>query len=153
MGSRGRLLTLLLLVQSFMIAAQTTSSPDSDHDGLSDSLEQTLLTQFSPHFYVGQHECSGLPAAFQPDSLQPKPQEENGTVYGQVFPAKIAGADRPMAEIHFYDLWDRDCGAHGHQLDAEHVAVLVEASSTDLREAKWKAVYWFAAAHENTVCD
>ena len=153
MGSRGQLVTVLLLLQSFMLAAQSAPSPDSDHDGLSDSLEQALLTQFSPHFYVGQRECAGLPAAFQPDLLQPTLQKEDGTVYGEVFPAKIAGADRPMVEIHFYDLWDRDCGAHGHQLDAEHVAVLVEASSSELITAKWKAVYWFAAAHENTVCD
>lgn len=153
MGSRSRLVTVLLLLQPFVLVAQSAPSRDSDRDGLSDTLEQSLLTQFSPHFYIGQHECAGLPAVFQPDLLQPTPQEEDGTVYGQVFPAKIAGATRPMAEIHFYDLWDRDCGAHGHQLDTEHVAVLVEASSSDLSEAKWKAVYWFAAAHEDTVCD
>ena len=121
--------------------------------GFTDSLEQSLLTQFSPRFYIGQHECAGLPAAFQPGLPQPTPQAEDGTVYGQVFPVKIAGATGPTAEIHFYDLWGRDCGAHGHQFDAEHVAVLVEASSPDLSTAKWKAVYWYAAAHENTVCD
>src|SRR5581483_9991838 len=153
MGSRCRLVTVLLLLQSFLLAAQSAPSPDSDHDGLSDSLEQSLLTQFSPHFYVGQHECAGIPAAFQPNLLQPTPQKEDGTVYGQVFPVKIAGESRPMVEIHFYDLWDRDCGAHGHPLDTEHVAVLVEASGSDPSEAQWKAVYWFAAAHENTVCD
>jgi hypothetical protein len=153
MGSRGQLLTVLLLLQSFVVAAQSAPSPDSDHDGLSDSIEQALLRQFSPRFYIGQNECAGLPAAFQADMLQPTPQKEDGTIYGQVFPVKIAGATRPMAEIHFYDLWGRDCGAHGHQLDTEHVAVLVEASGSELSEAKWKAVYWFAAAHENTVCD
>jgi hypothetical protein len=56
-------------------------------------------------------------------------------------------------EIHFYHLWRQDCGAHGHPLDAEHVSVLVQASASDLTAAKWKALYWFAAAHENTVCD
>ena len=153
MGSRIRILAIVLLLQSFALAAQTTPSPDSDHDGLSDNLEQSLLAQFSPQFYIGQHECAGLPAAFQPDLFRPSPRDEDGTIYGQVFPAKISGATGPMAEIHFYDLWDRDCGAHGHQFDAEHVAVLVEASGSDLSTAKWKAVYWFAAAHENTVCD
>jgi hypothetical protein len=31
--------------------------------------------------------------------------------------------------------------------------VLVSASERDVDAAKWKAVYWYAAAHENTVCD
>lgn len=152
MGLRG-LLCVLLLLHSATFRAQSAQAPDSDEDGLADSLEQSLLAQFSPHFYIGQQECAGLPAAFQPGLLQPAAQAEDGTVYGQVFPVKVAGAAGPMAEIHFYDLWDRDCGAHGHQFDAEHVAVLVEASSPDLSAAKWKAIYWYAAAHENTVCD
>lgn len=153
MGRSGLLCAVLLLLHGVALARQSAALPDSDHDGLADSVEQSLLTQFSPRFYVGQHECAGLPAAFRPGVLEPAPLGEDGTVYGQVFPVKMAGQAAPMAEIHFYDLWDRDCGAHGHGLDAEHVAVLVEASSRDLAEAKWKAVYWFAAAHENTVCD
>jgi len=153
MGPGGLLCAVLLLLHSVAIAAQNAPSLDSDGDGFSDSLEQLLLAQFSPQFYIGQQECAGLPAAFQPGLHQPTPQAEDGTIYGQVFPVKVAGAAGPMAEIHFYDLWDRDCGAHGHPLDTEHVAVLAEASSSDLTTAKWKAVYWYAAAHENTVCD
>jgi hypothetical protein len=153
MGSCSRWLVLSFLLHSLAIAAQNAQPADSDKDGLSDDIEQSLLTQFSPHFYVGQHDCAGLPAAFQPGLLQPTPQAEDGTVYGQVFPVKIAGVTDPLVEIHFYDLWGRDCGAHGHQFDAEHVAVLVQASDRDLSAAKWKAVYWYAAAHENTVCD
>lgn len=153
MGSSGRLLTLLLLFFSLATAAQTPRSVDSDKDGISDSTERALLAQFSPHFYIGEHDCAGLPAAFQPGRLQPTLQSEDGTVYGQVFPVNIPGATEPMVEVHFYDLWGRDCGAHGHPFDAEHVAVLVKASGHDLDTAKWKAVYWYAAAHENTVCD
>src|ERR1700742_5186746 len=154
MGPRRTHLVLsALLIFGIAAANAQITAADSDRDGFSDQLEQSLLTQFSPHFYIGQQECAGLPAAFQPGQLQPTPLAEGGTVYGQVFPVKIAGATAPMAEIHFYDLWARDCGAHGHQLDAEHVAVLVEASGPDLSAAKWKAVYWYAAAHENTVCD
>ena len=153
MGPRGLLCAAVLLLQSVAFAAQTAQPPDSDGDGFTDSLEQSLLAQFSPQFYIGQQECAGLPTAFQPGVPQPNPQAEDGTVYGQVFPVKIAGATTPMAEIRFYDLWGRDCGAHGHSLDTEHVAVLAEASSPDLNTAKWKAVYWYAAAHEDTVCD
>jgi hypothetical protein len=153
MGSFGRLFVLSFVLHSLAIAAQNAQPADSDKDGLSDEVEQSLLTQFSPHFYVGQHDCAGLPAVFRPGLLQPIPQAEDGTVYGQVFPVRIAGITDPMAEVHFYDLWNRDCGAHGHQLDSEHVAVLVRASNRDLSAAKWKAVYWYAAAHENTVCD
>lgn len=50
-------------------------------------------------------------------------------------------------------MWRRDCGEHGHPLDTEHVAVLVQASQSDLTHATWKAIYWYAAAHEQTVCD
>jgi hypothetical protein len=33
------------------------------------------------------------------------------------------------------------------------VAVLVNASDSNLDSTKWKATYWYAAAHEKTVCD
>ena len=37
----------------------------------------------------------------------------------------------------------------GHPLDAEHVSALV----TQDEKSEWKALYWYAAAHEDTVCD
>jgi hypothetical protein len=126
---------------------------DSDHDGMSDALEQALLIQFAPKFMVGRHDCSGLPAQFAPNLETSTVEAADGTIYGQVFPAKSSGDGLPTAEIHFYHLWGRDCGPHGHHLDTEHVAVLVSASDRNLDSAKWKAVYWYAAAHENTVCD
>ena len=126
---------------------------DSDHDGMSDALEQALLVQFAPTFMVARHDCSEIPAEFAPNLKTPTVKAENGTIYGQVFPAKSSSDDLPTAEIHYYHLWKRDCGPHGHPLDAEHVAVLVSASDRDLDSAKWKAIYWYAAAHENTVCD
>ena len=58
-----------------------------------------------------------------------------------------------MVEIHFYDLWSVDCGRLGHPLDAEHVSVLLRAKTMDSAVEDWRAVYWFAAAHEATVCD
>jgi hypothetical protein len=126
---------------------------DSDRDGMSDALEQALLIQFAPTFMVARHDCSEIPAEFAPNLKTPTVEAENGTIYGQVFPAKSSRDDLPTAEIHYYHLWKRDCGPHGHPLDTEHVAVLVSASDSNLDSAKWKAIYWYAAAHENTVCD
>jgi hypothetical protein len=102
---------------------------------------------------LDRRDCSVLPAEFAPDSPVPTVKADDGVIYGQVFPAKSVAGDLPTAEIHFYHLWRTDCGPHGHPLDAEHVAVLVTASTFDLASAKWKALYWYAAAHEKTVCD
>jgi len=126
---------------------------DSDGDGLSDALEQRLLDQFVPKFVVGEHDCSITPAEFEPEVKIPSVKADNGTIYGQAFPFKDPTQPATTVEIHYYHLWRKDCGSHGHRLDAEHVAVLVRASDEDLATASWKAVYWYAAAHENTVCD
>jgi hypothetical protein len=128
---------------------------DSDHDGLSDALEQSLLVQFAPTFMIGRHDCSDVPAEFRPDSIRPIVKSENKTIYGEVFPAKGSHVEAPLVEIHFYHLWKQDCGEHPHPLDAEHVAVLMRSSRSgaDLASAKWAAMYWYSAAHENTVCD
>jgi len=130
--------------------------PDSDGDGLSDALEQALLAQFAPSLLIARQDCSGSPAEFRQDALEPEPSGTDRTLYGQVFPVKAAGERaKPDAgqvvEIHYYHLWRRDCGAHGHPLDAEHVSALVRRTGSEPPE--WKAIYWYAAAHENTVCD
>jgi hypothetical protein len=145
------LLALTLIAQD--AAQPSLSQIDSDGDGMSDSLEQALLIQFAPAFMVARHDCSEIPAEFEPNIKTPTVRAENGTIYGQVFPVKYSSGDLPTAEIHYYHLWKRDCGPHGHHLDTEHVAVLVRASDSHLGSEKWKAIYWYAAAHENTVCD
>lgn len=144
---------VLLLAVGFALQARTSVAQDSDKDGLTDALEQRLLEQFAPRFEVGKAECAGLPAAFESGVMAPKPTEANGTIYGQAFLAKGGSAEHPTVELHFYQLWTRDCGAHGHALDTEHVATLVRASGNDLETAHWTALYWYAGAHENTVCD
>src|SRR5947207_7734184 len=130
--------------------AQTISpspSPDSDHDGLSDSLEDALLAQFAPHFMVSGDDCSLRPAQFVPFLANPEVQDQKGTIYGQAFPREGAAN---QVELHFYHLWRRDCGEMlGHDLDAEHVSALVVRNDA----SAWKALYWYAAAHENTLCD
>ena len=147
----------LLLAMAPLCAQQPSKGPpshtDSDSDGLSDALEQRLLLQFAPSFMVGEKDCSVSPAEFTPEVETPDVKADNGTIYGQVFPAKDSTDPAITAEIHYYHLWRKDCGSHGHPLDTEHVAVLVRASDPDLTTATWKAIYWYAAAHENTVCD
>ena len=137
---------LAAVVLSSNVRGQT-AAVDSDADGLSDALEQRLLEQFVPAFEVGAHDCSARPAEFSPNLKLATVQAEDGTIYGQAFPVRAAGSGREV-ELHFYHLWRTDCGEHGHPLDAEHVAVLVRASGDE-----WKALYWYAAAHEQTVCD
>jgi len=112
---------------------------DGDRDGLSDDLENALLAKFTPSFRISATDCDVSPAEFAPGLRQPQVVAKNGTIYGQVFPA---GA---FIEIHYYHLWSRDCGRMGHGFDVEHVSVLVNAES--------RAVYWYASAHQDTVCD
>jgi hypothetical protein len=160
------LLGILLSFSAILptLHAQTTSSDaapahrsgiddDSDNDGLSDALEQRLLVQFVPDFFIALHDCAGSPAQFRADLAEPTPEAENGSIYGQVTPSHISPNGRPTAEIHYYNLWDRDCGPHGHSLDTEHVSVLVEAPADGSVTDPWKALAWYAAAHENTLCD
>ncbi len=143
------IVTVYLPAQEQRVVAQV----DSDQDGMSDALEQALLVQFRPTFIVGRQDCSNIPSEFRRGAHEPEPETENGTIYGQVFPSRTAVGALPTAEIHYYHLWRRDCGAHGHPLDTEHVSVLVRASNSHLANATWKALYWYSAAHENTVCD
>ncbi len=133
------------------VADSLFSHADSDDDGLSDALEEALLKQFAPTFMVAVNDCSNEPAEFWPDSVTPMVMAEDGAIYGQVSAMKNAGGR--VLEIHYYHLWRQDCGRRGHALDAEHVAVQVRTSDNDLADAKWKAMYWYAAAHEDTVCD
>lgn len=145
------------------------ASPDSDRDGLSDELEAKLLKQFQPRWMIGKGDCSVKPARFAPGLPVPTVMEDDGTVYGQAFPrarrrnkaelvrdeitlrGKKAAQDE--VELHFYHLWRQDCGQMGHALDAEHVAVLLRNESSDEEKPEWRALYWYAAAHEDTVCD
>jgi hypothetical protein len=91
-------------------------------------------------------DCSTKPAEFTPLSEAPVALADNGTIYGQAFPSP-GRAD--TIELHYYDLWRKDCGQAGHNLDAEHVSVLVVRDEAE----SWKARYWYAAAHEDTLCD
>jgi hypothetical protein len=132
---------------SLHLFGQDASSIDSDHDGLRDQLENKLLDQFAPQFMVSREDCSLKPARFVPLRSQPIVEAEDGTIYGQAFIPKEQTA---RIELHYYHLWRTDCGEMGHNLDAEHVSVLL---GYDQKAEEWKALYWYTAAHEDTVCD
>jgi hypothetical protein len=120
--------------------------PDSDQDGLADAVEQSLLEQFQPRFMISGHDCAGRPAEFTPLLEKPVAAADNGVIYGQVF---LSPGRAGEVELHYYDLWRKDCGQSGHDLDAEHVSALVARDDS----GSWKARYWYAAAHEDTLCD
>ncbi len=116
---------------------------DGDNDGIADELEQRLLIRFQPRFLVSAGDCATAPAEFVPGIASPTVKAANGTIYGQAFPT--AGG----IELHYYHLWSRDCGRRGHPLDAEHVSVLLKHKG----QSDFQARYWYAAAHEDTLCD
>lgn len=122
----------------------TTQAVDSDRDGIGDAQEQILLERFRPTFMISKTDCAVRPAQFEPGHGDPKALAADGTIYGQVFP--LPGN---RIEIHYYTLWDKDCGRMKHPLDAEHVSVLISTNSGE----EPKALYWYAAAHEKTACD
>jgi hypothetical protein len=146
-------LVLSLLLVAPFVHAQEMVAVDTDHDGLNDAQEQALLERFVPRFQVSRTDCAVKPALFREGVVRPTVVERDGTIYGQATPRESARGEDAVVELHFYDLWSVDCGRMGHPLDAEHVSVLLRAKTMDSPVDDWKAVYWFAAAHEATVCD
>jgi hypothetical protein len=127
--------------------AGESGSIDSDHDGLGDAQETALLARYSPTFMISQDDCSVRPAQFIPNKKSPTVIEDDGTIYGQAFPRKNHGGE---VELHYYHLWRKDCGEMGHRLDAEHISALVKLG---MEADDSRALYWYAAAHEDTICD
>ncbi len=104
---------------------------------------RVVLEQFRPVFRISAADCDVAPAAFDESAAHPKVVARDGTIYASALQKK---AD--WLEVHYYHLWARDCGKGGHALDAEHVSGLLQRVN-----GEWKAVYWYAAAHEDTPCD
>lgn len=125
---------------------------DTDHDGLSDTVEDALLQRFKPTLWISADDCSTLPAQFAQNVSVPAAEADNGTLYAQATPRTVE--HRKAIELHYYHLWRTDCGRLGHALDAEHVAVLLRLPEGRANDADaWQAELWYAAAHEDTVCD
>jgi hypothetical protein len=153
LGMQRGIITLIIILGGIIpnLCAQKTGtldpSLDGDRDGIADSLENSLLAQFSPVFMVSRTDCSVSPAQFIPEAKAPAVIADDGTIYGQVFPRTGHPGE---VELHYYHLWRKDCGELGHALDAEHVSALVQLGH-NVDSAK--ALYWYAAAHEDTICD
>jgi hypothetical protein len=144
----------IVLFLCFNLYADVPRAPaDDDGDGLPDSFEQAILTRFVPLFHVSDNDCDIAPAEFERFSREPVVRARNGTIYGQVFPARGGGNSDGWIEVHYFHLWGSDCGSARHPLDAEAVSALLRGSGSDLRAEAWEAVYWYAAAHEDTLCD
>jgi len=77
---------------------------DSDHDGMSDALEQALLVQFAPTFMVARHDCfrdsRGVCTEFEDSHRESRKRDHlRPGVSGKVFKRRS-----PTAEIHYYHL-------------------------------------------------
>jgi hypothetical protein len=145
---------LVLLLTSQLVAQLTNSEVDSDRDGLPDQLEQSLLEKFRPTFMVSANECDVAPAEFKADQETPSVAGKNGTIYGRAFPvSNPRGNAGALIELQYFHLWGNDCGRMGHAFDAEHVSVLVHGAERASPATEWRATHWYAAAHEDTVCD
>ncbi len=143
------------------------SPSDADGDGLPDTLEQALLERFLPQFHVSGTDCDLMPSSFAPGESEPRVMARDGTIYGQASLSRThPGVLR--VELRYFHLWGKDCGRFSHALDVEQVAGLVEfvphsddASGQPVSVEtvatqpvwRWKALYWFAAGHQGTVCD
>jgi len=143
----------LLLASSLALQTQPPVFTDLDRDGIPDELEQALLEKFRPTLLVSAHDCDVSPAEFLAGSKNATVVQRNGTIYGQVFRPQVVLGSGATLEVHYYHLWNRDCGRMSHPLDPEHVAVLLRADNLQGPLADWKALYWYAAAHESTICD
>ena len=139
----------MLLLGISMLGTQARGDKiiDSDHDGLSDEVEAALLTKFAPAFMISHDDCSVRPAQFVPGAKSPTVIADDGTIYGQASPRSGHPGE---IELHYYHLWRKDCGEMGHHLDTEHVSALIRQGP---ETGDSTAIYWYAAAHEDTVCD
>ncbi|GMR23386.1 MAG: hypothetical protein BMS9Abin37_1807 [Acidobacteriota bacterium] len=147
------LLALGMLVGG-LADASFASVPDRDSDGVSDALEQALIERFRPQFWVDVDECAGAPAEFQADTAEPRVLAHNGAIYARVSPSTALSSQSAALIVSYYHLWDQDCGPLSpHPLDVEHVSALVVAPSRASHADDWVALYWYAAAHEDTICD
>ena len=66
--------------------------------------------------------------------------------HDQVFPR---AEPFDQVEVHYYHLWKTDCGERA----TTSMRACHQPCWSVTRAANWNALYWYAAAHEDTVCD
>jgi len=152
MGAGRRQARVVPVLLALACWAGPATAQDLDRDGLPDALEQALLDRFLPTLVLSADECDARPAAIRPGSADPAVMARDGTLYGHV--TLRATSDQAVeVEIKYFHLWGRDCGRPSHAWDVEHVSALLSGPGLDAPLDAWRADYWYAAAHEGTVCD
>lgn len=143
-----------LLLLSLFLGKLAPTTADRDGDGVSDALEHALVERFEPQFWLNVDECAIRPAEFQAGLVEPRVVARNGAIYTRVAPSAVVLPERVALTVTYFHLWDQDCGPLSpHPLDVEHVSALVAAPSLSSSADEWVALYWYAAAHEDTICD
>lgn len=140
-------MTRLGTILAAALLALAAAPDDVDRDGLDDDLEARLLAQFQPTLWLDARECAVRPASFAGDETTLRLVSRDGTLYGRA--SRHRGAIEGAIELQYFHLWAEDCGPISpHPLDAEHVSALVVPTKSG-----YEARYWYAAAHQSTVCD
>ena len=125
-----RLLILALLLSPALFAQQ----PDTDHDGLPDSLEQQLLEKFRPTLMVSSDECDVAPAEFKPDRKTPIVAHRNGTIYGQAQPSKIPSPGMVTVELH-------SCDRNGTHAVRTNTSVIAQLKPSAMRDGSFRKAF------------
>jgi hypothetical protein len=150
-----RMLLLAAMLALAAVPGPRTSSAvmDVDRDGLDDRVEQRLIERFQPRLRVSKLDCAERPSAFVAETTRPIPAWPDGTIYARVHQVDRSAEPGAWIEVQYFHLWAQDCGWNAHALDVEHVSTLLRADSRDAAPDAWTARYWYAAAHQDTVCD
>ena len=151
----GLCLTICASCVAQTTAIATRTPADLDRDGIDDAVEQALLEHFLPQFRLSAGDCDTAPSLFLAGAVDPVALQQDGTIYGQVFPMSsfVAGQKSVVVELHFYHLWQQRCGKSAHSPDVEHVSALVTGDSLNAAAADWVGLYWYASAHPGATCD
>jgi hypothetical protein len=128
-----RLACLATLLNALTLG-QSAPTPPSDP-----AKDLALLLRFQPKFLIAKDDCAVAPSAFDDQSSKPLSTAADGTLYGHV--KRVTNG----TQLQYFHLWSKDCGRNGHQLDAEHVSILLDEAEVPR--------FALSAAHQNTVCD
>ncbi len=113
---------------------------DRDHDGLDDRLEASLAASHLPaihEYFAGTAQDECLEPRRRPILFRARPRGSQ------------AGIDRAAIAITYVLLYAKDCGALGHDGDAEAFTVFLQLDHPE----DWRTVGALAVAHEGTAAE